>query len=74
MWRGMRWRASLTVLMVTAWLVFILLFAAFWSDGLNLFQSIVVFFASLILLVGGIGALWAAWGMRFAGTDWEHRG
>ena len=71
-WRGMRWRASLTILMGTAWLAFILLYAALWSERFTLFQNIVIFLATLILLMGSIGALWAAWGMRFAGPGWNH--
>ncbi len=71
-WRGMRWRASATILMITAWLVFILLYAALWSGQFSLFQNIVIFLATLILLMGSIGALWAAWGVRFAGGGWEH--
>lgn len=71
--RGMRWRASVTILLGTAWLVFILLFAAFWAGPpLNLFQDLVVFFASLIVLFGCIAALWAAWGMRWAGMGSDH--
>lgn len=65
--KGMRWRTSLTIVLGTAWLVFILLYAGFWARYFDLFQNIVIFFVSLVLLFGGIGALWAAWGMRFAG-------
>ncbi len=70
--RGMRWRVSTTIVLGTAWLVFILLYAAFWARGYDLFQNLVIFFASLIVLLGGLGAIWASWGMRFAGTNWEH--
>lgn len=69
----MRWRVSVTILLLTAWLVFILLFAAFWArPPLDLFQEIVVFFVSLIVVFGGIAAVWASWGMRFADRGWEH--
>lgn len=68
--RGMRWRVSATILFITAWLAFILLFAAFWSVGFSLFQNIMIGFVSVIVLGGSIAALWAAWGMRFAGGDW----
>ena len=68
----MRWRASVSILMITAWIVFVLLLAAFWFVSFSLFQNIVIFFASLIVLIGLLGALWAAWGMRFAGAGWEH--
>ncbi len=68
----MRWRVSATILLGTAWLVFILVYAAFWSGPYSLFQNIVIFFASIIVLLGGIAAAWASWGMRFAGMNWEH--
>ncbi len=68
----MRWRVSATILLITAWLVFILLYAAFWSGPFSLFQNIVIFFASLIVLFGCIAAAWASWGMRFTGMNWEH--
>lgn len=70
--RGMRWRTSLTILLGTGWLVFILLYAAFWSGGFSLFQNLVIFFASIIVVLGGLAAIWASWGMRFAGGNWEH--
>lgn len=67
----MRWRTSVTIILGTAWLVFILLFAAFWSSQFDLFQNLVIFFASLIALIGVIGAMWAGWGMRMAEGEWR---
>lgn len=67
----MRWRTSVTIILGTAWLVFILLFAAFWSSQFDLFQNLVIFFASLIALIGVIGAMWAGWGMRMAENEWR---
>lgn len=65
--KGMRWRVSVTILLGAAWLVFILLFAAFWSIPYTFFQNLVIVFVSLVILLAGIAALWASWGMRFAG-------
>lgn len=70
--RGMQWRVGATILLITAWLVFILLYTFFWSGPFNLFQNVVLFIASLIALFGAIAAVWASWGMRFAGMNWEH--
>jgi hypothetical protein len=70
--RGMQWRVSATILMITAWLVFILIYAFVWSAPYSLFQNVVIFIASLIALFGLIAALWAGWGMRYAGGGWEH--
>jgi len=68
----MQWRVSATILMITAWLVFILIYAFVWSGPYSLFQNVVIFIASLIALFGLIAALWAGWGMRYAGGGWEH--
>jgi hypothetical protein len=69
----MRWRVSVTIVLGTGWLVFILLFAGFWAARFDLFQDIMIFFASIIVLLGVIAAVWASWGMRFAsGGNWDH--
>ena len=70
----MQWRVSATILFITVWLVFILVYAFFWAPTyhFDLFQNIVLFIASLIALFGVIAAMWAGWGMRYAGTGWEH--
>jgi len=44
------------------WLVFILLFALYWSEGFNLFQNIVVFVVSLCITGVLIGLMWIIWG------------
>jgi hypothetical protein len=44
------------------WLVFILLFALYWSESLSLFQNIVVFIVSLCITGLLIGLMWIIWG------------
>jgi hypothetical protein len=44
------------------WLVFILLFALFWSQSFDLFQNIVVFIVSLCITGLLIGLMWVVWG------------
>jgi hypothetical protein len=44
-----------------AWLIFILLFAFFWSKGFNPFQDIVVFIVSLCITGLLIGLMWVLW-------------
>lgn len=49
------------------WLVFILLFALYWSEGVRLFQNIIVFFVSLCitgLLISLMCGLWGRDKMR----------
>ena len=44
------------------WLVFILLFALYWSEGFNLFQNAIVFIVSLCITGLIIGMMWIIWG------------
>lgn len=54
----------LTMLAVIAWLVFILLFALYWSSGFTLFQNIVVTVVTLVITAMVIGLGWVIWGFR----------
>jgi VIT1/CCC1 family predicted Fe2+/Mn2+ transporter len=51
-----------SVVGVLVWLVFILLFALYWSKGYNLFQDIVVLIATLFITGIVIGLVWLIWG------------
>jgi heme/copper-type cytochrome/quinol oxidase subunit 4 len=47
---------------VLAWLVYILLFALYWSKGYNLFQDMVIFIATLCITGVIVGLMWLIWG------------
>lgn len=66
MMRGMRWRSIASIVIAFGWVVFILLFAGFWAERFTLFQNIVIFFASIVVAIGLLAVMWAAWGMRWA--------
>lgn len=53
-----------SIIAFLAWLVFILLFAVFWSNGFNLFQDIVILIASLGIVVVLFGLMWFIWGRK----------
>ena len=44
------------------WLVFILVFALYWSESFSLFQNIIVFIVSLCITGLLIGLMWIIWG------------
>jgi hypothetical protein len=46
---------------VIAWLVFILLYALYWSAGYSLFQNIVVTIVSFLIAGLLIGLMWLPW-------------
>jgi hypothetical protein len=55
-----------TLLTVIAWLVFILLYALYWSNGFSIFQNVIVTIVSLVIAALIIGLEWVVWGMRHA--------
>jgi high-affinity Fe2+/Pb2+ permease len=59
-----------SILVVIGWLVFILLYALFWSSGFTLFQNVIVTVVSLVIMALLIGLGWVVWGMRHA---WPRR-
>jgi len=54
----------LSILAILGWLVFILLYALYWSTRFNLFQNIIVTIASLLIVGLLIGLMWVVWGFR----------
>jgi hypothetical protein len=55
-----------TLLAVIGWLVFILIYALYWSNGFFLFQNIIVTIVTLVIMGLLIGLGWVVWGMRHA--------
>lgn len=53
-------------LAVVVWLVFILLFALYWSTGFSLFQDVIVTIVSLLVMGVLVSLMWVVWGMRLA--------
>jgi hypothetical protein len=55
-----------TFLVVIGWLVFILLYALYWSSGYSTFQNLIVTLVTLVIMGLLIGLGWVVWGMRHA--------
>jgi len=50
-----------SILGIIAWLVFILVYALFWSKSFDLFQNIIVTIVSLTIAGLLIGLMWLIW-------------
>jgi VIT1/CCC1 family predicted Fe2+/Mn2+ transporter len=59
---GPIWPIVASMLGVLVWLVFILIYALYWSRSFNLFQNIVVFIVSLGITGVLIGLMWVILG------------
>ena len=61
-----------TFVSVIAWLVFILLYALYWSSGYSAFQNAIVTIVTLVIMGLVIGLTWTVWGMRYAKRWTKH--
>jgi len=56
----------LSILGLVAWLLFILVYALWWSNSFSLFQNIIVTIVSLLVTGLLLGLIWVVWGFKFA--------
>ncbi len=66
--RQMAWRGVASLLVLLAWVIFIVVFALLWAPNLSLFQNIVILIASLVAAFVVVGIMWMLYGMRYG---WE---
>lgn len=55
---------TVSVVSAVGWLIFILVHAAFWSEGFSLFQNIVIGVVSFLVATGLAGLVWVIWALR----------
>ena len=51
----------LSIIGIIAWLVFILIFALYWSSGYSFFQNVIVTIVSFLIAGLLIGLMWMPW-------------
>ena len=62
---------AVSIVAALGWLVFIIIWLFFWAGGLNIYQNIAVFLASILALAAVVGPMWAYWGMRHGWREWD---
>jgi hypothetical protein len=62
-----------TIIIVIAWLVFILIYALQWSNAFSIFQNVIVTIVSLAITGLLIGLMWIIWGSRHSWKFDEYR-
>ncbi len=63
---GFGWRVGVSVISVFGWVIFILLYFAFWADHYTGLQSAVIIIVSILAFIAMNGAAWASWGVQQA--------
>ena len=62
----MRWRVSLSIIVGVGWIVFLILWLAFYASDFSVYENIAIFLASLLIVGAILGASWASWGMKYS--------
>jgi len=65
-------KAGFSGAVAIGWLVFLILFLAFYSEGYQLHQKIAITLLSVLIMVVLLGGLWAYWSLSMMSKkDWE---
>ena len=65
-------KAGFSGAVAIGWLVFVILFLAFFSEGFGTNEKVAIVILSILVMVLLLGGLWAFWGLRMMSRrDWE---
>lgn len=63
---GLAWRVSLSIIVGVGWLVFLILWLAFYAPGFTLYQNLAISLVSILIVGAILGAAWASWGIKYS--------
>jgi hypothetical protein len=58
------WRVSLSIVMGVGWLIFLIIWLAFYAGDYSIYKNISIILISILILIIILGGSWAAWGLR----------
>lgn len=61
---GLAPRVAVTIVVGIGWLIFLILFLAFYAGGFNIWQNLAIMLVSLLVVGAILGPMWAYWGMK----------
>lgn len=75
---GLSWRVTLSIVVGVGWLIFLLLWLAFYGTGYSGFQNVAIFFLSILAVAVLLGIPWMSWHFKHQ-TElekemWESKG
>ena len=57
-------RVAVSIVVGVGWLIFLILFLAFYADGFSIYQNLAIILASLLVVGAILGPMWAYWGIK----------
>jgi magnesium-transporting ATPase (P-type) len=58
------WRVSLSIVMGVGWLIFLIIWLAFYAGDYSIYKNIAIIMISILVLIIILGGSWASWGLR----------
>ena len=59
------WRVSLSIGMGVGWLIFLIIWLAFFAGDYSVYKNIAIVLISILIVFMILGGSWAAWGIKF---------
>ena len=73
---GLASRIAVSVVVGVAWLVFLVIFFAFYADRFSVYQNLAIFIVSVLVVGAILGPMWVYWGIKVGpryAERWERR-
>ena len=73
---GLASRIAVSIVVGITWLVFLIIFLAFYADRYSVYQNLAIFLASVLVVAAILGPMWVYWGIKVGpryAERWEHR-
>lgn len=61
---GLASRIAVSTAVGIGWLVFLILFFAFYADRYSVYQNLAIFLASVLVVAVILGPMWVYWGIK----------
>lgn len=69
---GLASRVAVSIVVGVGWLVFIILYLAFYAENFSVYRNLAIIFASVLVVSAILGPMWAYWGMKTA-HGWKRK-
>jgi len=63
------WRVSLSIGMGIGWLIFLIIWLAFFAGDYTLYRNIAIIIISILVVFLVLGGSWAQWGLKYMPTE-----
>ena len=70
---GLAPRVVVSIIVLFGFLIFSIVYVAFFAASYSLFQKIAVIVVAMLVAIAILGAMWASWGIKY-GKDWKEKG